>query len=211
MCPRRPSDEFQGRNTRLMQGAGGIRRTGHGHLIGRRSRLQHALGRRNATTPADSVGCLTAVQNRLSAVHPSSIARDQRADHTTLDRQVVVAGEEVRRRVAHDRPRLRIRSNGLAQAAQSHWDVMTVGPTSPTRSTSSEPHHGQITRSEAWAPWGTRRRRRPRHRGRVWAAGCRSARREARTMRPPTARKAWSNGHNQSRTSNGQPATEAVR
>jgi len=58
---------------------------------------------------------------------------------------------------AHDRPRLRIRSNGLAQAAQSHWDVMTVGPTSPTRSTSSEPHHGQLTRSEAWALWGTRR------------------------------------------------------
>src|SRR4029453_6855842 len=123
--------------------------------------------------------CLTAVQNRLSAVHPSSIARDQRADHTTLDRQVVVAGGEVRRRVAHDRPPLRLRSNGLAQAAQSHWDVMTVGPASPTRSTSSEPHHGQITRSEAWALWGTRRRRRPRHRGRVWAAGCRSARREA--------------------------------
>ena len=157
--------------------------------------------------------CLTAVQNRLSAVHPSSIARDQRADHTTLDRQVVVAGEEVRRRVAHDRPRSRIRSNrtGSRRRARSHWDVMTVGPTSPTRSTSAEPHHGQITRSEAWALWGTRRRRRPRHRGRVWgpAAGPRGVRR--RTMRSPTARKAWSDGHNQSRTSNGQPATEAVR
>ena len=155
--------------------------------------------------------CLTAVQNRLSAVHPSSIARDQRADHTTVDRQVVVAGEEVRRRVAHDRPRLRIRSNGLAQAAQSQWDVMTVGPTSPTRSTSSEPHHGQITRQRLGLPGerdGDVARAIEGEFGRP-AAGPRGVRR--RTMRPPTARKAWSNGHNQSRTSNGQPATEAVR
>jgi hypothetical protein len=33
---------------------------------------------------------------------------------------------------------------------------MTVGPTSPTRSTSSEPHLGQITRSEAWGAPGER-------------------------------------------------------
>src|SRR5918992_6255109 len=134
---------------------------------------------------------------------PLVAAMQQRRRTRLLDRQVVVAGEEVRRRVAHDRPRLRIRSNGLAQAAQCHWDVMTVGPTSPTRSTSSEPHHGQITRSEAWALWerdGDVARAIEGEFGRP-AAGSRGVRR--RTMIPPTGRKAWSDGHNQSRTSNG--------
>jgi len=45
--------------------------------------------------------------------------------------------KSLRCRLGHDRPRLRIRSKGLLQAAQIHWEVITVGPTSPTRSTSS--------------------------------------------------------------------------
>jgi hypothetical protein len=57
-----------------------------------------------------------------------------------------------RRPPGHDRPRLRIRSNGLRQARQSHCEVISVGPTSPTRSTSLAPHHGQVTSSTTRAP-----------------------------------------------------------
>src|SRR5215207_10518441 len=83
----------------------------------------------------------------------------RRADHisrrtTSSPRSTVVGPVAGERRLGHDRPRLRIRSNGLLQAVQIHWEVITVGPTSPTRSTSSEPHHGQLTRSLAWGPAG---------------------------------------------------------
>jgi hypothetical protein len=39
-----------------------------------------------------------------------------------------------------------MRSNGLRQAVQIHCEVITVGPTSPTCSTSADPHQGQVTR-----------------------------------------------------------------